>query len=280
MDFRDHDHRPPRRPSDEQFLLEEDPHDTELTASSYPSVRRLPQIDVEKVVAERLRSPWGRPVHPVPLNHVSLLHQWIASIRTSASSTLDDRRNVIQWNDVEERCATHPHEASHLDRRGRTCLHSACAKKPPMSTVRAILEACGATGRHGECILERDKHGRTPLALAISSNANLQVIEALLKTCPKAASINDHLGYLPLHLCSQYDSGQEELTRVLLAAFPEAASRETFNGRTPLHSAIEGRAPIEVVRQLVKGRTMRLVSLSFASSASSQTLILVAYAAT
>jgi hypothetical protein len=224
------------------------------------------RMDVNELVEERLRSPWGR--HPVPPGgETSLMHQWISCIRTFSSTTQLDQQqqqNNPNWSSIEERCRTHPHEAAHLDRRGRTCLHAACAKKPPVSTIQAILQACG---RHGETILERDKHGRTPLTIAISSNADLEVIATLLEKSPKAASVNDHLGHLPLHLaCAGYDAGQVELVRDLLEAFPGAASRESFNGRTPLHSAMEGHASVQVVEQLVKGTYLVYVHCTRSSS--------------
>ena len=226
-------------------------HPTLIRTNSTSSSR----MDVKELVEERLASGWGRPVHPVPPGgETSRMHQWISCIHPISYTTQQEeqqQQNHHNWNQIEERCRTHPHEAAHLDRRGRTCLHAACAKKPPVSTIQAILQACG---RHGETILERDKHGRTPLTIAISSNADLEVIAKLLEKCPKAASVNDHLGHLPLHLaCEGYDAGQVELVRDLLHAFPGAASRESFNGRTPLHSAMEGRAPVQVVKQLVKG---------------------------
>jgi hypothetical protein len=217
-----------------------------------PTLIRSSRMDVKELVDERLKSPWGRPVHPVPPGcETSLMHQWISCIRPSSTTQQEQQRNHPNWESIEGRCRTHPHEAAHLDRRGRTCLHAACAKKPPVSTVLAILEACG---RHGDTILERDKHGRTPLTIAISSNADLEVIAKLLEKSPKAATAPDHLGHLPLHLaCAGYDAGQVELVIELLEVFPGAASQESFNGRTPLHSAMEGNAPVQVVEQLVRG---------------------------
>jgi hypothetical protein len=42
-----------------------------------------------------------------------------------------------------------------------------------------------------------------------------------------------------------------ELVRQLLHVFPGAARQESFNGRTPLHSAMEAHAPVQVVELLV-----------------------------
>jgi ankyrin repeat protein len=78
----------------------------------------------------------------------------------------------------------------------------------------------------------------TPLTIAISSNADLEVIAKLLEKCPKAASVNVILGTcLALGLWG-YDAGQVELMKSA-TRLSGAASRESFNGRTPLHSAME-----------------------------------------
>ena len=179
------------------------------------------------------------------------MHELIKSLR-NCNSSISNSGEARNWHNIEDRCRTHPHEADHLDRRGRTCLHAACAKKPPVTAVECLLRACG---KRGETILERDKHGRTPLLIGIASNACLPVISLLLQSAPKAAAVHDHLGQLPLHLaCAFYDPGQIELVRLLLVAFPDAARRESFDGRLPLHAAVESNAPQQVVEQLVQGK--------------------------
>lgn len=153
-----------------------------------------------------------------------------------------------QWNAIQLRCQTHRDEACRLDRRGRSCLHAASAKKPPLAVIHALTQACGKT-----MLLETDNHGRTPLHIAISSNASLNVIAFLLETDARATSVEEHSGRLPLHLaCVGYDHGQVELVRLLLEAYPQACSHESRNGRTPLHLAIEGGAPVNVIELLVE----------------------------
>jgi len=153
-----------------------------------------------------------------------------------------------QWNAIQLRCQTHPEEASRLDRRGRTCLHAACAKKPPLAAIHALVKACNNT-----FLLDYDNHGRSPLHIAISSNASLDVIEFLLESEMRAASMQDHLGRLPLHLaCIGYDHGQVELVRMLIPENPSACSYQSHNGRVPLHLAIEGGAPVQVIDLLVQ----------------------------
>jgi hypothetical protein len=201
---------------------------------------------VEDLVTERLNRKWGRPIHPVPSpGETSLLHQLISQQQQQQQQPDND------WTTVLERCASHPHEAAHLDRRGGSCLHAACAKDPPILVVKSILQACR---RNGEVVLERDKSGRTPLLIAISCSARLPVIETLLQSSQRSATVHDHLGHLPLHLASSgYPNHQTELIRLLLECYPEAAARETNDGRMPLHCAIEAMAPVCVVEQLVRG---------------------------
>jgi ankyrin repeat protein len=171
---------------------------------------------------------------------------------------IGETSNEATWGRVLSRCQSHSHEAAHLDRRGGSCLHAACSKNPPVSVVQAILQACR---RNGEVVLERDKSGRTPLMIAISSSADLELIETLLKSSQRAASVRDHLGHLPLHLASiRFDNDQDALIRLLLNIFPEAAGRESNNGQTSLQCAIEAEASASVVELLVEGMWTRTIS--------------------
>lgn len=153
-----------------------------------------------------------------------------------------------QWNAIQLRCQTHAEEATRLDRRGRSCLHAACAKKPPLNAIHSLV-----TASDDDILLKTDNHGRTPLAISISSNAPFEVIQFLLASEPKAAKKEDHLGRLPLHLaCIGYDYGQKELVKMLLDANTQACIHETRNGRIPLVLAVEVGAPVEVITLLVK----------------------------
>lgn len=199
---------------------------------------------------------------------VSTMHELIAKIGIGASA--DGTPNTeAAWKEIEARCKVKSrahHEASHYDRRGRTCLHAACAKKPPLFAIRALLDALKAT--EDSAILEkRDKHGRTPLLIAIADNADLAVISFLLQECPKAATVSDHSGFLPLMLAccdaaGYTDDGQTqlELVQMLLQSFPQAAQRESSDGRLALHMAVEGQAPAAVVSQLVQGMLVCYIS--------------------
>lgn len=168
------------------------------------------------------------------------LHQLISYLRVSCTE---------DWQDVLVRARCYPHEIAEVDRRGRTALHAALAKQPPLSVVEVLLE-------YSTALLDiRDNHARTPLITAMQARAVLPIMRRLIERCPQAALIPDHLGNLPLHLaCATYHDGDEaELVGILLRAYPEGVSQEAFNGSTALHAAMEGRAPLSVIQQLVKG---------------------------
>jgi Ankyrin repeat len=190
-----------------------------------------------------------------------------AGITADSASSLASSLSP-EWRVVELRCKSHAHEVALLDRRGRSCLHAACAKKPPVSTVEAILKAnttgtSKSSAASSAILLQRDKHGRTPLLIAIASHADLPVIAFLLQKSHEAGAVSDHLGNSPLMLACEacnnknpVDDHQVELVRLLLQAFPEAAQRESLNGRMALHVAVECNAPTAVVAQLVQGMYM------------------------
>lgn len=266
------------------------------TTSAIP-VAAANELSSMHAMIDRLQRPTASFLLPATSTTVALLPAASATVAACTASAIPVTV-ANDWSRVAERCRTHPHEVVDQDRRGRTCLHAAVAKKPPASVIRALLEACRSTssssssrmaiGGQGESAaaavaknnnnnnnndpsdicLERDKHGRTPLTIAICSNASVSVVDLLLRANPKAASVHDHLGHLPLHLAcgaaagygeEEYEDQQVQLVRKLLAAFPEAATRESFNGRTALHAAMEARAPVQVVELLVKGKQYRVL---------------------
>jgi hypothetical protein len=103
-------------------------------------------------------------------------------------------RKLTDWPAIIARCTSHPQEALWLDKRSRTALHSACTKRPPVDAIHALVDACGSS-----IVGRPDKHGRTPLVLAIESGSPEAVVKLLLDIHPQAASKMDQLGYLPLH---------------------------------------------------------------------------------
>lgn len=210
------------------------------------------------------------PTLPSGRASIPELHRLIAAVPCPESSAhlSRDAASDQAWCAVLERIKSHPSDASLFDSRGRTCLHTACAKHPPPSVVSSLLTLRGRVGRRGGAARFTDNQGRTALAIAVYTKADPEVIRLLLRSDPRAAGVGDHRGNLPLHLffgdsrhscrgkSSKWGEERTEETeatvRLLLESYPEAAGRENNAGRTPLHVAMEEEATSDVVRMLVE----------------------------
>lgn len=86
---------------------------------------------------------------------------------------------------------------------------------------------------------ERDSNGDTILHWACFGSPPLDVIEAILRTCPELATLRNHKGYLPLHTACCYRASSLVI-RILVQVYPESAgmtieSNTEQGGSTPLH---------------------------------------------
>ena len=93
----------------------------------------------------------------------------------------------------------------------------------------------------GECMevaIIQDSSGATPLHTAISHGAHERVLMRLLDIAPVAAKISDQRGMLPLHYVAAFWKTQFAPVEQLLKAYPEALTKATMNGDTPLHLLI------------------------------------------
>ena len=176
---------------------------------------------------------------------LSELHRLINKV----DANRDDQK-CFCWDAVLARCQSHSREVVSLDRRGRTCLLSACAKNPPILVVETMLKQC----RVGADAL-RDKSGFTAMTIAIQNHASLKVV-TLLAQRSSLLTTADHQGNTPLHLACQnvYQRSAIELVTILLNACPRLAGRENSAGKTPLHVAIESKVSLDIVGMLVKGK--------------------------
>jgi hypothetical protein len=107
----------------------------------------------------------------------------------------------------------------------------------------------------------RDKTGFTAMTIAIRNHASLKVV-TLLAQRSSLLTTADHQGNTPLHLACQdlYKRNTTELVAVLLDACPCVAKRENSAGKTPLHAAIESKAPLDIVRILVQASPESVVN--------------------
>lgn len=185
--------------------------------------------DLDAIVASRLRSSWGRSCNQGPKRQ---LHRVI---------------NEKDWPEVLAVLQTDPSQAMELDRRGRTCLSTACAKQAPLTIVRALRECC-QFGTEAS----RDKTGHTALSISILANTPLEIIKELCCRSVAIVETADHKANTPLHIAcrNKYQHGVEQLVDMLVKKAPSNAMRSNCDGKTPLHIAIESRASTQVIKLL------------------------------
>ena len=87
----------------------------------------------------------------------------------------------------------------------------------------------------------KDKRFRQYLLHYIcQQNKPFALIEAFCKGCPKAVSLKDSGGNLPLHvMCERGDSSPVPVIQCLMFSYPDGIAVKDKDGNTPLHSACE-----------------------------------------
>lgn len=195
--------------------------------------------DLDEVIAKRLNSSWGRHVQASSPSHRGKLRRMLET-------------ETPYWTDVLQYCRDHPAEIVQLDSRSRTCLSTACAKNPPVDVVKAMMEVC-KFGVEATC----DKTGLTALTIAIKTHASLGVVRELTKSA-RMVETRDHRANTPLHLVflNRYQHGVTRVCEMLLCANPNLASMNNYDGKTPLHIAIETRACTDAIRTLLEGKSI------------------------
>jgi ankyrin repeat protein len=111
-----------------------------------------------------------------------------------------------------------------------TRLHDACQHH----NHRLILSL---TQYFSEEAMMVDDHGSTPLHIACWGNPPLEVVQALLMSCPLAATDKDAFGNTPLHVATAHPNTAPAVVREILSVCPTAASIVNKEGLMPLHMA-------------------------------------------
>lgn len=116
-----------------------------------------------------------------------------------------------------------------IDRKGNTPLHIATMSQNTSQIVKLIIDLDPSQG------LVRNCSGETPLHIACQYQYT-ELIDVLLKACPKAVSIKDDDDYLPLHSACQI--GDAETVKALLDVDPDPVTSLTVrngDGNIPIH---------------------------------------------
>ncbi|KNC73732.1 hypothetical protein SARC_13711, partial [Sphaeroforma arctica JP610] len=85
-----------------------------------------------------------------------------------------------------------------------------------------------------------DKKGRCAAHWAIKNKPqNVQLVESLIYTCPQSASVQDHLGWSPLHLACA-NGASPDAVECLIDADPSMLEARDKFGLAPIHRAVAG----------------------------------------
>ncbi len=141
----------------------------------------------------------------------------------------------INWETIERRLETHPHEATEKDKFGVTALHHAIRKQNQQCQTRA----CDAT--------------YNTAATNVNANPNavpMKIFRLLIEECPDSLFICDKMtGCNALHVaCSSYCSDEmKEVIMMILDLRPDTSMQLCKDGRLPLHRCKD----VHVARRLI-----------------------------
>jgi len=126
-------------------------------------------------------------------------------------------------------------------------IHLACAN----SRVQInIIEALALVHPDSLLLCESGTH-RTPLHIAIRARVSDEIIQVLLRTCPKAASVQDKLGRIPLHYACSNQISTDTINK-LIDVCPESVCAPDKLGWTPLAVASSLIDTPDVVQTMLK----------------------------
>lgn len=116
----------------------------------------------------------------------------------------------MDWENVVETVQRNPSIVHHKIQE-LTLLHFACSLKPPLVVVDVLLVA------NPKSVWEKDSHGNTPLMLACSKDASIEVIGRLLKGAAKKTIFGfDKVGRSVLYLARLSNTSSSQVVRKLL----------------------------------------------------------------
>jgi ankyrin repeat protein len=143
----------------------------------------------------------------------------------------------------------------------RLPLHWACRGNASLEVIRYVLElepdAIAAPGLRGMLPLhEACRSNRR------TESETLKVIHYLVSKYPNAVKITDmEWGYLPLHAALGRRPGKSpSVIEFLIKRYPKALTIENKNGQLPLHLACARETPVQVIQCMVKQYNASIVA--------------------
>mmetsp|Transcript_15846 Transcript_15846/g.36520 ORF Transcript_15846/g.36520 Transcript_15846/m.36520 type:complete len:406 (-) Transcript_15846:165-1382(-) len=116
-------------------------------------------------------------------------------------------------------------------------IHSACARQPPASVIKALLAAYPSGAR------SVDDQGMYALHYAAGNQASREVIRALLMAFPDAAKLTDPRGMLPIHYIACWGPSSISVVDMILVANRNISDCKDEDGNTPSDLAKDGDYP-------------------------------------
>jgi hypothetical protein len=114
-------------------------------------------------------------------------------------------------------------------------LHSACARRPPLSFVIDLLNAYPDAAR------AKDESGMYPIHYACGNRASKSVIKELVECFPRALQEADPQGMLPLHYIAQWGPSEDGVVELLMDVCAESALALNSEGMSPLNLCREAK---------------------------------------
>ena len=134
--------------------------------------------------------------------------------------------------------AVNPDSTKVKDKDGNLPIHCAFHTRKDKELVKLtrIIFKCDSS-----CGLVKSKRKQTYLLHDICRmNKPFNLIQAYCEGCPKAATLKDSEGNLPLHImCERGDTSPVTVIQCLISCYPDGILIKDKDGNTPLHSAVE-----------------------------------------
>jgi len=130
---------------------------------------------------------------------------------------------------------------------GRTALHMGALFKAPVQSMELLCN------KYPMACQIKDKDGYIPLHLACENGAGADVVRLLVQTYPLSVYATAQYGMTPLHFAASHNPDLRTITVLLDSAGENSVCKNTdLLGHAPLHMALMGLAPFEVVEKLVE----------------------------
>lgn len=95
----------------------------------------------------------------------------------------------------------------------------------------------------------KDKYGNLPLHVSCIMEASPDIVKILFKAYPKAAEVLGSEGNLPLHLALKYIASSD-VTEMIFRAYPKAVQVQEGEGWLPLHFALCYDSSYDIIKML------------------------------